>query len=378
MKPIKLSLAHNANNEVKYVEEAVLNNQLSNYGNNLNVFNKQLETYFSKPNRIALLNSGTSAIHLALIQLGIKANDEVICQSFTFSATANPIVYQKAIPIFIDSEPETWNMCPVQLETAIKDRMSLGIKPKAIIVVHSYGMPAKIDEILKISEKFSIPLIEDAAGALGSTYKGLKCGSFGEFGIISFNGNKIITSSSGGALICTAEDQKIKANFLATQSKANKPFYHHEEIGYNYSMSNIVAGIGRAQMEVLKERVLKRREVNVFYKEIFEGINGITLLTEPSEYYYSNHWLTCILINFEEAGFSNEDLKKELEKHNIETRFLWKPLHLQPIFSEFPYYGKSSSEQLFNIGLCLPSGSNLSIQDKVYIKSVIMNFISKK
>ncbi|MCB4798332.1 DegT/DnrJ/EryC1/StrS family aminotransferase [Neotamlana laminarinivorans] len=378
MKVIKLSSAYSGNNEIKYVEQAVLYNEISNFGKNLNLFSQQLEAYFAKPNRIALLNSGTSAIHLALIQLGIKVNDEVICQSFTFSASANPIVYQKAIPVFIDSEAETWNMCPVQLEIAIKDRLSLGIKPKAIIVVHSYGMPAKMDDIVKISEKFSIPIIEDAAGALGSTYKGVKCGNFGEFGIISFNGNKIITTSSGGALICTTENQKIKANFLATQAKASKPFYHHEEIGYNYSMSNIVAGIGRAQMEVLKERVLKRREVNVFYKDIFEGINGITLLTEPSQYYYSNHWLTCILINFEEAGFSNEDLKKELEEHNIETRFLWKPLHLQPIFSDFPYYGKYISEQLFNRGLCLPSGSNLTNQDKNNIKTVIMRFISNK
>ncbi|KJD36876.1 pyridoxal phosphate-dependent aminotransferase [Tamlana sedimentorum] len=365
-------------NEVKYVEEAILNGEISNYGENLSAFNKKLERYFSKPNKIALLNSGTSAIHLALIQLGIKANDEVICQSFTFSATANPICYQKAIPIFIDSEADTWNMCPVQLEIAIKDRLSLGIKPKAIIVVHSYGMPAKMDDIVKISKKFSIPIIEDAAGALGSTYKGLKCGSFGEFGIISFNGNKIITTSSGGALICSSEDQKIKANFVATQAKANEPFYHHEEIGYNYSMSNITAGIGRAQMEVLKERVLKRREINAFYKEIFESINGITLLSEPSQYYYSNHWLTCILINFEEVGFSNGDLKMELEKYNIETRFLWKPLHLQPVFSDFPYYGRVISEQLFNTGLCLPSGSNLTKQDKNNIKTVIMRFISNK
>ncbi|KJD34181.1 pyridoxal phosphate-dependent aminotransferase [Tamlana nanhaiensis] len=375
---MKLSEAQKAINELTYVKEAIKNNEISNYGNNLNIFKQQLETYFSKPNKIVLTNSGTAAIHLALIQLGINENDEVLCQSFTFSASANPICYQKAIPIFIDSEPETWNICPAHLERAIDNRLKLGHKPKAIIVVHSYGMPAKMDEIVKISEKYSIPIIEDAAGAFGSTFNNKHCGTFDEFGVISFNGNKIITTSGGGALICKMEEQQHRANVLATQAKANKPYYHHEELGYNYSMSNIVAGIGRAQMEVLDERILSRREMHKFYTETFKNIEGITVFKEPNNSFYSNHWLTCILIDSEKTGFTNEAFKKELEKHHIETRFLWKPLHLQPVFSNYPYYGNAISEQLFKSGLCLPSGSNLSNKDKDYIKSVIIDFISKK
>ncbi len=375
MKQIHLSSVHISGNEVNYIKSAIGRGEVSNYGENLDLFEKQLETYFSKKSKIALLNSGTAAIHLALIQLGVKYGDEVICQSFTFSASANPVVYQGATPIFIDSEPETWNMCPNYLETAILDRISKGKKPKAIILVHSFGMPAKINELVPIATKYEIPIIEDAAEALGSTYNKQKCGTFGDYGIISFNGNKIVTTSGGGALICKTNEIKEKTMYLATQARSNEAYYHHTEIGYNYSMSNIVASIGIAQMEVLDEYVLLRQGVNKFYQEFFKNVDGIEVFKEPNSKFISNHWLTCVLIDETKAGFNNDDLRLELLKHNIEARFLWKPMHLQPVFEKHPFYGNDISETLFKKGLCLPSGSNLSQDEKNKIKEVITKFI---
>ena len=375
MKQINLSSVHLSGNEIKYIERAINRKEVSNYGENLELFEKQLRAYFSNKTKIALLNSGTAAIHLALIHLGVKLGDEVICQSFTFSASVNPIMYQGAKPIFIDSEAETWNMCPINLEKAIKDRISKGKTPKAIIIVHSYGMPAKMDELLFVANKYNVPIIEDAAEALGSTYKGQKCGTFGDYGILSFNGNKIITTSGGGALLCKTDKLKEKTMFLSTQARDDAPYYQHSEIGYNYSMSNIAAGIGRAQIEVLEKHIALRQNVNKFYQELFKSSDGVKVFNEPKPSFISNHWLSCILVEEKKAGFNNEDLKLELLKYNIEARFLWKPMHKQPVFKVYPYYGLNTCNNLFRKGLCLPSGSNLTQEYKNRIKEVIKNFI---
>ena len=287
----------------------------------------------------------------------------MLCQSFTFAASAFPITYQGAKPIFIDSEKDTWNMCPLALEEAIQDKIKKGKKPKAIIVVHLYGMPAKIDLISAIAKKYDIKLIEDAAEALGSSYKGQQCGTIGDFGILSFNGNKIITTSGGGALVCKNEEEKEKAVFLATQARDNAPHYQHSEIGYNYRMSNVLAGIGRGQMEVLDKHVSLRRKNNQFYRELFKDIDGIAVFKEPNNDFLSNHWLSCIIIDEEKTGFTREDVRLQLEKDHIESRPLWKPMHLQPVFNGCEYFGKKISENLFEKGLCLPSGSNLNPKD---------------
>jgi len=343
--------------------------------NNVSNFEEVLEDYFDDTKFVVALSSGTSAIHLALILSGVVAGDEVLCQSFTFVATANPILYQKATPVFIDSELDTWNMCPIYLEKAIKDRISKGKKPKAILVVHLYGMPAKMDEIVSIARKYEIILITDAAESLGSKYKGIKCGSFGDYGVFSFNNNKVITTFGGGALICTKQKEKEKAIFLATQARDKAAHYQHSQKGYNYRLSPVLAGIGSNQMEVLEEKVQLRRKNNQFYQQLFKGIKGITVFREPSKDYYSNHWLSCILINAEITGFTREDLRLQLEKDNIETRPLWKPMHLQPIFKDSIYYGKAIAETLFNCGLCLPSSSNLAIEDKLRIKKSIQKLV---
>ena len=377
MDKIWLSSPHMGGGEQKYVQEAFDTNWVAPLGANVNGFENDLDSYIGENSNVACLVSGTSAIHLALILLEVGLNDEVICQSMTFSASANPIKYQGANPIFIDSEIDTWNMCPIALEEAIKESISKDKKPKAIIVVHLYGMPAKMNEITAISKKYDIALIEDAAEALGSTYKGQKCGTFGDFGILSFNGNKIITTSGGGALVCKTPEAKQKAIFLATQARDNAPHYQHSEIGYNYRMSNIVAGIGRGQMEVLDNHIGYRRTNNQFYKELFENIEGITLFTEPTNDFYSNHWLSAILIDATITGYSREDLRLALEKDNIESRPLWKPMHLQPVFKDCPYYGNKVSENLFDDGLCLPSGSNLSNDDRQRIKQSIRKLIKK-
>ena len=371
---IWLSSPHMGGNEQKYVNEAFESNWIAPLGPNVTGFEQDLETYLGNNVFVGALSSGTAALHLALILLKVKVGDEVICQSMTFSASANPIVYQGAIPIFVDSERDTWNICPNALETAIKERISKGRKPKAIIAVHLYGMPFKVDEIRTIANKYEIPIIEDSAEALGSAFKGQKCGTFGDISILSFNGNKIITTSGGGAIVTKNELLKNEAVFLATQARDNAPHYQHSKIGYNYRLSNICAGIGRGQMEILDSHIEKRREMHQFYKNVFVDQEGITIFTEPNEDYYSNHWLSAIIINSEKNnGKSREDLRLLLENENIESRPLWKPMHLQPVFKNAPYYGGSVSEELFNNGLCLPSGSNLNSDDITRIKSVLFD-----
>jgi len=371
---IWLSSPHMGGNELKYIHEAFDTNWVAPLGPNVTGFETDLETYLSEKIHVAALSSGTAAIHLALILADVKKEDEVICQTMTFSASANPIIYQGATPVFIDSESDTWNMCPVALEQAILDRIEKGKKPKAIIAVHLYGMPFKADEILKIAQKYSITLIEDAAEALGSIHKDKKCGTFGQFGILSFNGNKIITTSGGGALATQTKEAKEKAVFLATQARDNAPHYQHSEIGYNYRMSNISAGIGRGQMEVLDNHINKRREMQKFYSDLFVNIEGVEVMQEPNTDYFSNFWLSAIIINSEKTnGITREVLRLALEKENIESRPLWKPMHLQPIFQKYPYYGTDVSEKLFENGLCLPSGSNLTEEEKNRIKTAIEN-----
>lgn len=371
---IWLSSPHMGGEELNYIHEAFESNWVAPLGPNVNGFEEDL-CKFSGAKAASCLASGSSALHLSLILLGIRAEDEVICSSFTFSASANPIAYQGATPVFIDSEKDTWNMDPELLEVAIKDRISKGKKPKAVILVHLYGMPAKIEEIMAVCNKYQIPLIEDAAEALGSKYKGQQLGTFGIMGILSFNGNKIITTSGGGALISNDPGLCKKATFLATQARDNAPHYQHTHIGYNYRMSNIVAGIGRGQMKVLDERVKQRRNNYFFYKELLKDKKGISFLNEPGKDFYSNFWLTTILVNTQIAGVSREDLRLAFEKENIETRPLWKPMHMQPIFQSFPAYVNGTSEALFNDGLCLPSGSNLSDADRERIKECIFKLI---
>ncbi|AOW17232.1 pyridoxal phosphate-dependent aminotransferase [Polaribacter vadi] len=372
---IWLSSPHMGGNEQKYVQEAFDTNWVAPLGPNVNGFEQDLENYIGEKSKVACLSSGTAALHLALILANVQQDDEVLCQSMTFSASANPIVYQKAKPVFIDSEEDTWNLCPLHLEAAIKDGIAKGKKPKAIIVVHLYGMPAKMDAILAIAQQYGVTLIEDAAEALGSSYKGQKCGTFGDFGILSFNGNKIITTSGGGALVCKTEASKQKAIFLATQARDNAPHYQHSEIGYNYRMSNIVAGIGRGQMEVLDKHISYRRNNNQFYQEIFKDVNGVTVFKETTNDFFSNHWLSCIVIDAAITGFSREDLRLHLEKENIESRPLWKPMHLQPVFNDYKYFGANIAENLFKKGLCLPSGSNLTDADRERIAKSIKNLL---
>ena len=372
---IWLSSPHMGGTEQNYIKEAFDSNWIAPLGPNVTGFENDLENYLEQDVHIACLSSGTAAIHLALVQLGVGYNDEVICQSMTFSASANPIRYQGATPVFIDSEKETWNMCPSHLEEAIKDRIAKGKKPKAIILVHLYGMPAKMDEIIKIARQYGIPVIEDAAEALGSTYKGRKCGTFGDFSILSFNGNKIITTSGGGAMVCKTKKDKEQTVFYATQARDNAPHYEHTKIGYNYRMSNISAGIGRGQMEVLDNHIGLRRKMNTFYKELFKNIEGVTLFQEPNSDCFSNHWLSCIVIG-DKAPFTRKQLFDKMEENNIETRPLWKPMHLQPVFKNYPYYGSNVSETLFETGLCLPSGSNLSQEDLDRIALTVNNIVS--
>ena len=372
---IWLSSPHMGGNETKYVQEAFDANWIAPLGPNVNGLEQDIESYLKQSTAVAALSSGTAALHLGLLLLGVKAGDEVLCQSMTFSASANPIMYVGATPIFIDSEKDTWNLCPIALEEAIIDRIAKGKKPKAIIGVHLYGMPFKAAEIMAISQKYDIPVLEDSAEALGSTYKGQPCGTFGALAALSFNGNKIITTSGGGALVCTTPEQKEKAVFWATQSRDNAPHYQHSEVGYNYRMSNICAGIGRGQMEVLDLRVAQRRAVNTFYQEVFKDYKAVSVFKEPNTDYFSNHWLSAIVLNsFEER----EALRLALEKENIESRPLWKPMHLQPVFENYPYYGTKVSEALFEKGLCLPSGSNLTASDLERIQQVLLRFFDRK
>jgi dTDP-4-amino-4,6-dideoxygalactose transaminase len=366
---IWLSSPHMGGAEQKYVNEAFMTNWVAPLGPNVNGFEKDLENYLQEDTHIAALSSGTAALHLALILSGVSPGDEVLCQSMTFSASANPIAYLGAIPVFVDSEDDTWNMSPIFLEEAITDRISKGKKPKAIIPVHLYGMPAKMVEILEIAQKYEIPILEDAAEALGSIVNGKRCGTFGEMACLSFNGNKIITTSGGGALVVKEKYNKEKAVFLATQARDKAPHYEHSHIGYNYRMSNICAGIGRGQMEVLDHHIELRRANFEYYKKALADIPAISFLDEP-EGYFSNRWLSCILVN-PENGITREAIRLALEAGNIESRPLWKPMHLQPVFSQCPYYGDGTSEKLFNDGLCLPSGSNLEEYHLEHVVKVI-------
>ncbi len=359
---IWLSTPHMGGAELKYVNKAFEENWIAPLGPNVDGFEEDIQNYLGV-NHVAALSSGTAAIHLALILLGVKIGDEVLASTFTFSATINPILYHGATPVFIDSEKDTWNMDPELLEQAIKDRIKKGNKPKAIIFVHLYGMPAKVEEIISIADKYEIPVIEDAAEALGSSYKGKKLGTFGKFGILSFNGNKIITTSGGGALVSNDGDAISKARFLATQARDDAPHYQHSQIGYNYRMSNILAGIGRGQMEVIEDRVKQRRENNKFYRDLLKEKSGVDFLTEPDENFYSNFWLTTILLQKEKFSYDREELRKLFEKENIECRPLWKPMHMQPIFKDHPSYLNGISESLFENGLCLPSGTNLTLDE---------------
>lgn len=362
-----LSSPHMGGGEQKYVQEAFDTNWIAPVGINISNFENELEKYLKSETKVAAVNSGTAAIHLALIQLGIKSDDVILCQSHTHNASANPITYLGAKPVFVDSERDTWNMDPELLEQAVKTEMLKGKKPAAIIVVHLYGMPAKMKEITSIAQKYNIPIIEDAAEALGSHINGKMCGTFGKFGILSFNGNKIITTSGGGALVCSTEEAKQKTVFLSTQARDNAPHYQHSEIGYNYRMSNIVAGIGRGQMEVLNQRVAQRRANFEYYQKAFSNHPTITLLNEP-ESYYSNRWLTTILTqSFEKR----EQIRLALEAENIESRPLWKPMHLQPVFADCISYDNGVSEDLFNRGLCLPSGSNMTQEDLERVVGVV-------
>ena len=357
-----------AGTEQKYIREAFETNWIAPLGANVNGLEEDIEQYLTENVHAAVLISGTAALHLGLVLLGVSQGDEVLCQSFTFTASANPIVYQGAVPVFVDSEEDTWNLCPELLEEAIKDRIAKGKKPKAIISVHLYGMPYKVKEVHEVAQKYDIPVLEDSAEALGSSYHGRKCGTFGDMAILSFNGNKIITSSGGGALLVKAQASKEKAVFLATQARDQAPHYQHSEIGYNYRMSNIVAGIGRGQMEVIDDRVAARRSNYDFYRSRLGAFEQITFLDEPAGT-FANRWLTTITT---QTYNERETIRKALIEDDIESRPLWKPLHLQPVFKNCPAYTNGVSEKLFEIGLCLPSGSNLETADLTRTTDIII------
>ena len=372
---IHLSLARMSGCEQQFIQEAFDTNWVVPLGPNVNAFEKDLETFIGQGRHIVALSSGTAAIHLGLLQLGIGPGDEVICQSFTFSASANPITYLGGTPVFVDSEEETWNMSPQFLEQAIHDRKAkTGKYPKAIIPVHLYGMPAKLDEICAIAEKYNIPICEDAAEAIGSEYKGQKCGTFGEFGALSFNGNKMITTSGGGALICRTEEEAKRTIFYATQAREDRPYYYHKHIGYNYRLSNICAGIGRGQMTVLEQYIARRRAIH--YSENFADTEGIHVKQNPSSEYDSNFWLTCIEVDAKKCNNKTaNDIRIHLEQENIESRLLWRPMHMQPIFSRNAYYGNKIAETIFERGLCLPSGPSLTDEQILEVVSSIKKFI---
>ena len=361
---ILLCLAHMSGNEMKYIQEAFDTNWVVPLGPNVNAFEQDLEQLCGEGKHVVALSSGTAAIHLALVNLGVKRGDEVICQSMTFSASANPIVYQGATPVFVDSERESWNMDPNLLEDAIKDRIKkTGRPPKAMVPVYLYGMPGMIDDIMESARRYEIHVVEDSAEAFGSRYRGQLCGTFGDYGIMSFNGNKMITTSGGGALICPDEATKKRIMFFATQSREPMPYYLHKEIGYNYRMSNICAGIGRGQMTVLDEHLAHHKHLCDRYVELFADVEGITVHTNPDERYDSNYWLNTIIVDPARTGTDYEVIRQHLESRNIESRPLWKPMHTQPVFSGAPAYVNGVSEEIFSKGLCLPSGPCVSDED---------------
>lgn len=379
MKHIHLSLAHMSGKEEEFIHEAFLTNWVVPLGPNVDGFENDLAAWLGEksasPLHVVALSSGTAAIHLALVMLGVGPGDEVICQSFTFAASANPIVYQGATPVFVDSEPGTWNMDPELLRQAIDDRLrATGKLPKAIIPVHLYGTPARMDEINSVASAYGIPVVEDAAEALGSEYNGSYCGTFGTYGALSFNGNKMITTSGGGALICPDEESARRVKFYATQARENFPYYQHEQIGYNYRLSNISAGIGRGQMYVLDEHIARRRAIHALYVEKLKNTPGITVMQPRSNVdLHPNYWLSTILVNSQEAGFTYQELSARLTAADIESRPLWKPMHLQPVFAKAPAYVNGVSEALFAQGLCLPSGPMVTDEDVDKIVKVIKN-----
>lgn len=360
MEMIKLSLPHIGTTEIEWVNKAFVGDWVVPLGPNVDEFERRLENYLGGNKEVVALSAGTAALHLGLVVLGVEAGDEVICQALTFSASANPICYQGAHPVFVDSEPDTYNMSPAALEEAIVARHRVtGRYPKAIIPVHLYGMPAKMNEIIEIAAHYGIPVLEDAAEALGSEYYGKKCGTIGNYGALSFNGNKIITTSGGGALICPDEESARRVLFFATQARENRPYYYHEHIGYNYRLSNVSAGVGCGQMDVLPERVARRRAIHQLYKEGLSNLAGVTVQCNPTEEFGSNFWLSTILID-PATGFTPEDVRVAMLNAKIETRLLWRPMQMQPIFRDAPYYGGDISQRLFETGLCLPSGSVLT------------------
>ena len=402
-KRIYLCLAHMSGNEMKYIQEAFDTNWVVPLGPNVNGFEADLKAFAGENKEVVALSAGTAAVHLALLACGVKSGDVVLVQTFTFCASSHPVTYLGATPVFVDSEPDTWNMDPQLLETAIKDRIEkTGRKPKAIVPVYLYGMPAKIDEIMVVAEKYDIPVIEDAAEGLGSRYDGRVCGTFGRYGVLSFNGNKMITTSGGGALICPDEAAKQKIMFYATQARESYPYYQHEEIGYNYRMSNICAGIGRGQMTVLNEHIAHHQHIAKLYKELLADVKGITLHENPSPRYDSNYWLNTILLDEDlkvkgeerayaaaiqgavggAAGVTHEAktlhtncepnrnveaMRMALDEAGIESRPLWKPMHKQPVYRNNPCYVNGVSEALFKRGLCLPSGPCVTDEDVRYI-----------
>jgi dTDP-4-amino-4,6-dideoxygalactose transaminase len=377
-KKIWLSSPHLSGYELQYIVDAIQTNWVAPLGPNVDEFEQVLAQYLQVQDA-AVLSSGTAAIHLALIILGVKPGDEIIASTLTFSATINPIIYQCAHPILVDSEPQSWNMSPDWLETAIKARLKRGKKPKAIIPVHVYGMPCKMQEIMDIANYYQIPVVEDAAEALGSRYDGKALGSIGQMGVLSFNGNKIITTSGGGALLSNNRKSTAKARFLSTQARDPAPHYQHSVIGYNYRMSNVTAGIGLGQMEVIDQRIIQRRKNQQFYRELFANIPGISFQEEPDDRFFSNYWLTAITVDDRHTGgITCEMLRKAFEQENIESRPLWKPMHLQPVFRKYPFYGNGTSERLFRKGQCLPSGSNLTDDDRLRIAGVVNRLFNRR
>ena len=372
---ILMSRVHLGGNEKKYIDKAFENDWVLPLGPNVDDFEHRLEKYLGA-DAVVALSAGTAAIHLGLVMLGVAPGDEVICQSFTFAASANPIIYQGARPVFVDSEAGSWNMDPEQLERAIVERHRItGRYPKAVIPVDLYGMPARLDEICDIAAHYGIPVLEDAAEALGSVYKGRKCSTWGNYGALSFNGNKIITTSGGGALVCPDKESAGRVKFYATQARENRPYYYHETIGYNYRLSNISAGIGCGQMEVLEPHIESRRRNHAIYMSELADIAAISVHDNPSADFNSNFWLTTILID-PASGHTPDELRLAFADAGIESRLLWRPMHMQPVFAEAPYYGSDICENLFDTGLCLPSGSSLTDSDLDEVISIIRRTIS--
>ena len=376
-KRIYLCLAHMSGKEQDFIREAFDTNWVVPLGPNVNGFEQDLETFVGENKHVVALSAGTAAVHLSLLACGVGVGDEVMVQSFTFCASSHPVTYLGATPVFVDSEEDTWNMDPQLLDMAIADRIAkTGKKPKAIVPVYLYGMPAKLDEIMAVADKYDIPVIEDAAEGFGSRYKGRTCGTFGKYGVLSFNGNKMITTSGGGALICPDAESKKEIMFYATQAREAYPYYQHEHIGYNYRMSNICAGIGRGQMTVLNEHIEHHRHVHALYEKAFAAIEGITLKSNPDKCFNANYWLSTILIDPEKTGTDYEKVRVALDQKGIETRPLWKPMHLQPVYKNNPCYVNGVSEKLFNQGLCIPAGPWVTDKDVAYIVKQIKDVVT--